>query len=468
MTKQGRLSRGWLQPSLARRLLGALLLAYLLVAAALLTHEYLEFRALMKAAPSVQQLGRLLMASVSRVDGSGQAIAVLQGQLAEVNRMRAETRQLPGGLLLPGEVLVQLFDAKGQMLWASEASPALGTPGLSEMRMGTQTYWVSHVQGERWGVTLAEPRLLDQNVLRWQAQDLLTSLLISFPLVVLPLWLAVHSGLSPLRRLARRLSQLDGEAALKPLGLPLRYAELLPLGRALETLQERLRRMLNRERAFIQDAAHELRTPLAALAAQAHLLEHAVDPVQRQAAARSLQQTLRRTAHLSQQLLDLATMDQEGAGCVERVNLVEWLGRRLIETLPRAEQAGLTLSLQAPDALSIELELGALHSIVQNLIDNALAYVPAGGRIELNLQVFTAQVEISVLDDGPGIAPQERERVFERFHRAGAHDCPGSGLGLAIVRQAALRLGGSVRLGPGLQGRGAGFVVSLPRVFGDS
>lgn len=460
MSTQGKTWPRWLRASLARRLIGALLLAYLLVAAALLLQQYLGYQASMKEAPGVQQLGRMLLASISRVDDDGQAVAVLQGQLAEVNRMRAEAQ------LLPGDLLLQLFDAQGSLLWSSAAAPALGTPGLSEPRIGTQSYWAAHLQGQRWSLTLAEPRLPDQSVLGWLARELGTSLLISFPLVLLPLWLAVHSGLAPLRQLARRLGQLDGEAALQPLGLPLRYAELLPLGRAFEALQARLRRLLQRERAFIHDAAHELRTPLATLAAQAHLLEQADSPTQRQAAAQSMQQTLKRTAHLAQQLLDLATLDQEGAGRIERVELVEWLGRHLIDALPRAERAGLSLSLQAPETLAAELELGALHSIVQNLIDNALAYVPAGGQIELRLQARDAAIEIAVLDDGPGIAPEERERVFERFHRGEAQDSPGSGLGLAIVRQAALRLGGRIELGPGLQGRGAGFTLTLPRTFG--
>ncbi|MDT9000869.1 ATP-binding protein [Paucibacter sp. APW11] len=446
----------WMRPSLGRRLLLALLIATGLVTLALLTQQYIGYRQSMQSAPGVQQLGRILLAGVETLEQPAQAIVGLQGQLGEVNQMRREAK------LLPGDLLLQLFDSQGHLLWTSAPAPAVTQAGISEPQLGQQRYWAARLDGKRWSLVLAEPRLPDQDVLSWLARELSESLLIAFPLILLPMWLAVHRGLAPLRQLVRRIARLDGEAALQPLGLDLRYTELQPLGRAFESLQQRLRRLLARERAFVHDAAHELRTPLATLAAQAHLLEQADSPEARSAAAQALQLTLKRTAHLSQQLLDLAALDQQAGGRRETLDLVELLGRHLIEALPRAKARGLELSLQAPDQLSVTLESAALQSIVQNLIDNALAYVPAGGHIELTLAVRGDGVELRVADDGPGIAAEERERVFERFHRGAGQQQPGSGLGLAIVRQAALRLGAQLHLSDGLAGRGVGFVLRLP------
>ena len=129
---------------------------------------------------------------------------------------------------------------------------------------------------------------------------------------------------------------------------------------------------------------------------------------------------------------------------------------------PAALARRIELSLDAPDRLPLICDTAALHSVLQNLLDNALRYVHDGARIAVSLAAGQDAVTITVADDGPGIAPAERERVFERFQRGTGHRRPGTGLGLAIVRQALLRLRGQLRLEDGLDGRGVAFIVSLP------
>jgi signal transduction histidine kinase len=107
--------------------------------------------------------------------------------------------------------------------------------------------------------------------------------------------------------------------------------------------------------------------------------------------------------------------------------------------------------------------MGAFHSVLENLLNNACAYCPAGARVAVALQANGERLRLTVADDGPGIAPQERAHIFERFYRGRAAASSGAGLGLSIVRQALDRLGGHITLGPGLEGAGVGFIVDLPR-----
>ncbi len=133
----------------------------------------------------------------------------------------------------------------------------------------------------------------------------------------------------------------------------------------------------------------------------------------------------------------------------------------LAQAAPRAMARRIELSLEAPDSLMRTVEVPALESVVQNLLDNALRYVQEGGTLVVTLRRETEGLILSVQDDGPGIAQDERSRVFERFYRGIGHEVTGSGLGLAIVQQAVARLGGSVHIGPGVAGRGVGFTVHL-------
>ena len=138
--------------------------------------------------------------------------------------------------------------------------------------------------------------------------------------------------------------------------------------------------------------------------------------------------------------------------------LQQWLAL----AIPRAQAAGLDLALEAPDSLITPIDLQALQSIVHNLVDNTLLYVPAGGQVLVSLQEVDGQIDLCVQDDGPGIPRALQAQVFDRFVRGAGHDQPGTGLGLAIVREAAQHLGGQVALTPGLDDRGVGFRVRWP------
>ena len=451
------------QPTLVRRVVTVLLLAFALVGSVLLGLDYLEFKRTMAEAPGIKTLADALVASLARVPDARDAALVVSTRAEELNTMRREAG------LLPGDVLFELRGIDGRVAFASRAlqgwQAPVGEPAIGVLGINGRAHWTARVERGPWRLFIAEPQVPDVRVLGLIGRGLLFSLLLAFPLVLLPLWIAVQRGLRPLRELARRVAARDA-SDLSPLGITPRHAELKPLATAFDGLLAQLRAHVQRERAFVQDAAHELRTPMAAIAAQAHVLAHTPDEGDRREAGAALDHALERASHLSRQLLDLAALDDAHPRAAQAVDLVALTQDALALAVPQALTLGLELSLEAPERLPGRIDRVAFESVLQNLVDNALRYVPADGRVVVTLSEAAGQVSLSVADDGPGIPREQRDRAFERFWRGDTQaDVPGSGLGLAIVRQAAGRLGGQVRIEDGLAGRGVAFVLSMP-VFG--
>ncbi len=449
----------WLQPTLTRRLILALLIAFTLCSVLLLVDDQLDVQQQLATDPGVRQLGRQLAAGLEEIDDEALAARVLDGHMRHINALRA------GLTMTTGPLLVQLLDRQGRQVYASAPGDAIARPGVGEQTIAGRTHWTYRQDGPRWSLRLAEPALSRAQLLVFAGGALGMQLLVGFPLMLLPLWIAVYTGLAPLRRFARRLDSLDLRQDLAPLDADLRYRELRPLGQAFDTLLGRLRQRRARERAFVHEAAHELRTPLAVVATQTHALVQAPDAQARATAAAGLQQAIARSAHLSRQLLDLASLDNEQPVAPASLDLSHFCALRLAEQAGVARASDITLALDAPDRLPVRLDTMALQSLLQNLLDNALRYVGRGGRIEVSLDITPDGPRLAVADSGPGIAPADRTLAFERFWRGTGHDVQGSGLGLAIVARAADRLGGQITLSDGLarpDGCGARFTLQLP------
>lgn len=441
----------WPRPTLTRRLFLALLVAFAAAGLALLALDYAEFKSGMTTKTGVQTLAEALAASIAEIDSPQDAALVMRTRAKELNRLRQDSGALPG------QVEFRLLDAAGNTRFE--------TPGAA--RAGANTHWLAQSAQGRWRVEMAEPKLADATVIGWFGRELLVSLLVAFPLVLLPLALALRSGLKPLKDLTRTVAKRSADD-LSPLGLQPQHDELKALAGAFDALLGRLRQQRAAERALVQDAAHELRTPMAVVATQAHVLAHAKDGPERQEAEVALQLALQRAAHLSRQLLTLALLDAEPTQAQQEVDLAALVQQGLASLTPQAQARGLEFSLDAPDTLPARLDRAAFESILLNLVDNALRYVPAGGHVELQLCADDEHICLRVLDDGPGLQAAERPQAFHRFWRGvQQQDVPGSGLGLAIVREACARLGGQVQLQDGLtRGThvGLGVVVQLPRV----
>ncbi|MGN1209386.1 MAG: sensor histidine kinase, partial [Duodenibacillus sp.] len=228
---------------------------------------------------------------------------------------------------------------------------------------------------------------------------------------------------------------------------------------------------LSAQQRFASDAAHELRTPLAAIKLQAQLLARARDDEARAKYGARLQQGVARATRLVEQLLTIARLDPDAAEKpMSDVDLAQIAGTTVEELAMSASEKDITLSAKT-EPLVMRGMPEALHLMVVNLTDNAIRYTPAGGRIEIGVAAKDGKAVITVTDNGPGIAPEERQRVFERFYRALGTKVSGTGLGLAIVSRIVQMHEGTIRVEDGFPreatettpaGCGAKFVVTLP------
>ena len=286
----------------------------------------------------------------------------------------------------------------------------------------------------------------------------------------LVVWVTVRSGLAPLRQLAQRISRRRA-GDLAPVQVDRLYAETAPVVHELNALLAHEAQRLEAERRFLADAAHELRTPLAAINAQAHQLLTEPDPAAQADAAHALQQGITRASHLLTQLLTLARADaaaQPAAPAVlPTLDLADLLRNRVALLVPLARARRIELALNAPDHLSARLDREGLCSVIDNLVDNAIRYGVAGGSVEVTLGTDDASpggpIVLLVQDNGRGIAPEHRARVWERFYRVPGTSEAGTGLGLAIAQRVVQRMGGTLGFADGLGGRGVGLRCVLPR-----
>lgn len=447
------------EPTLVRRSVLSVLLAFVLVWAVLLGYVFITYKQTITNEPGLQKYGDALLVSLQDVADPTLAAAAMASTDTWTNIRRRQVG------MLPGTARYELCDTQGRRAYASpgwQALPARAPDGrITETEVHGQVHRIYAGRSDRWVLTIAEPKRSDAAFLARNARTLLPYLLLAAPFVLLPVWLSVRNGLRPLQQLARLIAQ-RGQDDLRPVGFDARHRELKPLEQSLDHLFAQLRQKVGRERAFVQDAAHEIRTPLAVITAQAHVMARSPSEEERTQAQAHMEQAIARTSHLAQQLLDLAALDEAQRPAPRDLDVAQWLRAALAQAAPQAMARQIELSLEAPDSLHARLDQPALESIAHNLIDNAVRYTQAGGNVSATLCQNSGWLHLAVQDDGPGIPASEQHKVFERFYRGLGHAAHGSGLGLAIVRQAALRMGGQVRVGAGLNGRGVGFFATIP------
>ena len=279
-------------------------------------------------------------------------------------------------------------------------------------------------------------------------------------LCLLPALLVVQSGLRPLTVLARELkSRRPGD--LRPIQSPSQYLEIAPLVDEFNATLARLGALLERERSFLADAAHELRTPIAVVTAQVDTLIRAQDPAEREAAAERLRRGLSRASRLVNQLLALARLDANLEVESRAVDVADVIRDCLAAHALPASQRGMDLSYTGAEHLPLTLPSQAMESILDNLIGNAVRYGRDGGVVEVRARLADNTLQVDVADDGPGIPSSEQSKLFERFHRGNHQNVSGSGLGLAIVASAAKQVGAHISTEGGLHDRGITFRIVI-------
>ena len=368
----------------------------------------------------------------------------------------------------PDTLVVQIWDRNGVQLFMSQPRrvlPQHAQLGFTTIATDSGEWRVFSTLTGGQVVQVAQPMSARRELAASLALHTIVPLLAVLPFLGILIWYTIARGLSPLDRVAADVARRSPRL-LEPLAETDLPREVQPLVHALNGLLERLGGALAAQRSFIADAAHELRTPLTAVHLQAQLAERAGNEAERKAALAELKGGLERATRLSEQLLALA---REEPGVPDRplvrVDLAATARGVVADTVALAAAKGIDLGADANVAAFVRGDASALTTLIANLVDNAVRYTPAPGRVDVIVRPESGHVVLEVRDTGPGISADDRPRVFDRFYRgdaAHASDAHGSGLGLAIVKRIAERHGATVELGTGLDGHGLGVTVRLP------
>jgi len=362
-------------------------------------------------------------------------------------------------------LLVQVDDPRGGQQYRSREvaplPPAAGE-GFRELDHAGQAWRVYALPYESQLIQVAQPTAQRRVLALRTTLRILTPLLLLIPVAAALLWWIVGRAFRPLDALGMQLAQRQ-PTSLTPLTPDHLPQEARPLVGALNDLLARLQAAFEQQRSLTADAAHALRTPLAALTLQAQLARRAAEGPARDAALDRLEAGVKRATHLATQLLALARLDPDAArDPVVPLDLARLVQDAAAEMRPLAHGAQLDLAVALPGDAPIKGFEAPLRMAITNLLDNAVRYTPAGGRVSVQLAAEGAGYRLAVSDTGPGLAAEERERVFDRFTRGRDAAAPGSGLGLAIVREVARLHGGRAWIEDGPEGRGLTASLWLP------
>lgn len=419
------------------------------------------------------------------IDGMLRNIAeqILQSLPADIATAGQQQQFLLSGETVPAE---GKFGALGFQAWElgterrlMSSRPAPAYPMAPDFADGFANATVAGVPWRVFAVSDADQRVQVQvgvptsairaELRRWLGPTLLTALLLLFGIGV-AIWLVIHWSLRPVLRVSQSLAT-RAPLDLTPLsehGLPNEFA---PLVRSFNQLMARLAQALQHEREFIGEAAHELRTPLAALLAQAQVLQHASDQAEAGEALDHLIAGIERTSRLAQQLLDTARVEAGGSAArAQDVDLAMIAGMVADEFELVALRSDQSIEVEGGHA-PVHGDIDDLGILVRNLLDNALRHGGPETRVRLETWIedegHSRLATLSVADNGPGITDGNYERVFERFYRAeNGHRAQGIGMGLSLVERVVASHGGKLRCGVGLEGRGFGIIIQLPATKG--
>lgn len=436
-------------PSIRRFLLINLLLAITLTTyVTLLGNYYIDQREIQKHLDLLMgQYAYSLRAIINESDITGRDESI-QKQLDAMPQLSANQAE-------QGNYQLIIWDKAKKVILHTESAPLGIVAGL-------KPGWVdANYEGETWRVYTLAPKLGGQyaisvienyNIRNDLAQritrDDIYVMLLTYPLCGLLIWIIIGRGLNVLRRVEKEVAN-RAPTHLDPVsneGVPV---EIKPLIDELNRLFLRLQLAIDREKRFSADAAHELRTPLAALKTQTQIALRVTDPDELKQILTNVITGVDRCTHVVQQLLTLSKLAPEADVINDsiHVNIVKLAAEVVAQLAPFAVDKSLDIFLEADkEDLVVVGNVTALSILMRNLVDNAIRYTPSGGTVKVAIVGNGKSVILKVIDNGPGIPLDLHERVFERFFRVLGNKSPGSGLGLAIVQQIARLHHASVEL----------------------
>jgi len=369
-------------------------------------------------------------------------------------------------------IVHQIYSADGELLRASAHAPDLplgrSSEGFSDHAIDGDVWRVFVLRSDdgRLRVHVAENCEIRNGQISEIVNRTLLPLVLGVPLAALLAWFMVRHSLRPLQVLRERVEGIDRDLAL---GMDSRDVppEVAPLVESLRALLERLDLAFVNERRFTADAAHELRTPLATLRAQAQVAQSARGEVERNRALNGLTALVDRASHLVNQMLILAKSEAAGADSqFTEIDLGEIACDVVGDFRSQARGARAGLRAAAPAGTRVYGDRALLMSLMRNLVDNALRYGGADNDVSVRVYRQNHHGIVEVEDRGPGIPESERAQAFERFHRGLGTERSGSGLGLSIAQRVVKLHGGCIELCTASDGRGLLVRARLPALPG--
>ena len=351
------------------------------------------------------------------------------------------------------DFVVQVWAADGVKVFQSVRSPLPDrmAPGFSDVKLRGTTWRVYSLQSRSQFIQVAQDMAARHAMAGTLAWRTAVPIAVMAPLLLLLVWWLVSTSLAPVTRVRNQLAerQADDLDEVCENGLP---DEIAPLVHELNLLFARVRQAFEAQQSFVADAAHELRSPLAALKLQALGLQRATDAAAHAVAVGRLTAGVDRATRLIEQLLVLARQQASITHAAPPASMVlaDLVRQGVGDLAPLALARGIDLGLAHADDVQIKGHAEAVRILIRNLLDNAVKYTPAGGTVDAEVLVAGTGVTLVVEDSGPGIADSDRARVLDRFYRIPGADAPGSlvgsGLGLAIVKSIATLHGATLVL----------------------
>lgn len=362
------------------------------------------------------------------------------------------------------DYVVQVWAPDGKRIYVSRPRsdlPSQAVLGYTNVQVGGEQWRVYSMQAGGRTIQVGQSTATRQALALGFALRSIWPMAVIAPLLLLAVAWVVRRSLRPLSALSHELEN-RAATSFDPLDPHPVVSEMQPVVRAMNGLFARTRQAFDTQRMFVADAAHELRSPLTALKVQVQMLGRAHDDGQRGVALARLESGIDRASHLVEQLLLLARNESGAEEPLIPVSLLATARMALSDTAELAQTRGVDAGLEDAEDCTVLAPAAGLRILARNLVDNALRYTPTGGRVDVRVRCEMQPAAtttgapaagtpqrmaiLEVDDSGPGIPPEDRERVFDRFYRRENAPAGGSGLGLAIVRSVAERSGARVEL----------------------
>lgn len=409
-------------------------------------------------------------------DLSSEHLAQIQQQLdaipAQVSHYANQEQDLPHKNDYLNRFQFQVWDKNKKLLLHSANAPQVAlftnTTGFSDQKISDEDWRIFTVADKTLGITIVtgEPYVIRNELANRIARDDIYIMLLTYPLSGIIIWFIIGRGLSCIRRVANEISHRE-PSYLEPVDLESVPIEIKPLVNELNKLFFRLQQAIEREKRFAADAAHELKTPLAALRTQTQVALRTTNEQERNTALHNLIAGVDRCTHVVQQLLTFSRLlPEETLEDVKKINLPTLTAEIVGQLVPVALEKNIDLELICrKEIVIIEGNAIALGILIRNLVDNAIRYTPENGKVRIYITTTRNHVNLQVIDNGPGIPSELRSRVFERFYRVLGNQSTGSGLGMAIVQQITILHKAKIQLNTPKSGKGLQVRVIFPKLL---